>query len=154
MYCQQCLSFLMAGKCDGESISIVLSEHRHVQVLDRGGLWRVTSDVTSIFKVAEHYFKCATQKPTTKIGCQIIVSSLMTNLIVLTHAAAIRSKSSDLIKKEIVLNLLEDLLTLYIRARSFSFAKDQQQAFKNRQAKLKSRSLRTALKRISTDMEH
>ena len=70
----------------------------------------------------------------------------MTNLTVLTHAATIRSKSSDRIKKEIALNLLEDLLTLYIRVRSFSFAKDQQQAFKIRQAKLKSRSLRTALK--------
>ena len=148
VYCQQCLSFLIAGKCDGESISIVLLEHRHVQLLDRGGLWRVKSDVTSIFEVAERYFKCAT------IDCQIIVSSLMTNLTVLTHAPAIRSKSSDLIKKEIALNLLEDLLTLYKRVRSFSFASDQQQAFKIRQAKLKSRSLRAALKRTSADMEH
>ena len=78
----------------------------------------------------------------------------MTNLTVLTHAATIRSNSSDLIKKELALNLQEDLLTLYIRVRSFSFAKDQQQAFKIRQAKLKSRSLRTALKRTSADMEH
>ena len=78
----------------------------------------------------------------------------MKNLTVLTHAATIRNKSPDLIKKEIALNLLEDLLTLYIRVRSFSFAKDQQQAFKIRQAKLKSRSLRTALKRTSADMEH
>ena len=154
MYYQQCLSFLKAGKCNGEKIPIVLSEHRHVQLLDRGGLWRVTSDVTSIFKVAECYFKCATQKPTTNIDCQIIVSGLMTNLTVLTHAAAIRNKSSDLIKKETALNLLEDLLTLYIRVRSFSFAKDQQQVFKIRQAKLKSRSLRTALKRTSADIEH
>ena len=91
----------MVGKQDGERIPIVLSEHRHVELLDRGGLWRVTSDVTSIFKVTEYYFKCATQKPTTKIDCQTTVSSLMTNLTVLTHAAAIRNKSSDLIKKEI-----------------------------------------------------
>ena len=60
VYYQQCLSFLKAGKCNGEKIPIVLSEHRHVQLLDRGGLWRVTSDVTSIFKVAKCYFKCAT----------------------------------------------------------------------------------------------
>ena len=78
----------------------------------------------------------------------------MTNLTVLTHAATIRSTSSDLIKKKIAVNLLEDLLTLYIHVRSFSFAKDQQQAFKIRQVKLKSRSLRTALKRTSVDMEH
>ena len=77
----------------------------------------------------------------------------MTNLTVLTHAAAvIRNKSSDLIKKEIALNILEDLLKLHILVRSFSFAKDQQQAFKITQAKIKSRSLRPALKRISTDI--
>ena len=56
---QQCLRFLMVGKCNGESIPIVISEHRHVQLLDGGCLWRVISDVTSIFKVGECYYKCA-----------------------------------------------------------------------------------------------
>ena len=35
-YHQQCLSFLVAGKCVGETIS--LSEHRYVDVLNREGL--------------------------------------------------------------------------------------------------------------------
>ena len=60
----------MTGKCDGERMPIVLLEHGLVELLDCGGLWRITSDVTSIFKVAECYFKCDTQKPTTKIDCQ------------------------------------------------------------------------------------
>ena len=38
VYYQQCLSFLMAGKCDVESILIVLSEHRNVELLDCGRL--------------------------------------------------------------------------------------------------------------------
>ena len=49
----------MVGKCNGESIPIVISEHRHVQLLDGGCLWRVIPDVTSIFKVGECYYKCA-----------------------------------------------------------------------------------------------
>ena len=61
----------MAAECDEESMLIVL--HRHVELLARGGLWRVTSDATSIFKVPECYFNCTTQKPTTKIDCRIIV---------------------------------------------------------------------------------
>ena len=69
-------------------------------------------------------------------------------------AAAIRNKTSDLIKKETALNFVEDILTIHICVRSFSFSKDQQQAFKIRQAKLKSRYLRTTLKRTSADMEH
>ena len=53
VYYQQCLTFLMVGKCNGESIPMVISEHRHVQLLDGGCLWRAISDVTSIFKAGE-----------------------------------------------------------------------------------------------------
>ena len=47
----------------------------------------------------------------------------------------------QLLKKEIALNLLEDLLTLYIRVRTFSFAKGQIQSDKIKQSRLKSSSL-------------
>lgn len=43
----------MVGKCNGESIPMVISKHRHVQLLDGGCLWRAISDVTSIFKAGE-----------------------------------------------------------------------------------------------------
>ena len=45
-YHQQCLSFLVAGKCVGETV--FLPEHRHVDVLNRGGLWKVNKDVIAI----------------------------------------------------------------------------------------------------------
>ena len=64
-YHQQCLSFLMAGKIVDESMS--MPEHQHVEVLNRGGLWKVTSTVTSIFKIVECYFKNATQNSTSSI---------------------------------------------------------------------------------------
>ena len=54
---KQCLSFLMAGKCDGENIPIVLPGHKHVELLDHGGFWRVTSDTAGTFLVAECYFE-------------------------------------------------------------------------------------------------
>ena len=38
-YPQQCLSFLVAGKCVGGTVS--LPEHRHLDVLNRGCLWKV-----------------------------------------------------------------------------------------------------------------
>ena len=73
LYAQQCLSFLLAGKCIGENIT--LPEHKHVNIMDRGGLWKVNENVTSIFKVAEAYFKVATkrmlQKLIRNILCQI-----------------------------------------------------------------------------------
>ena len=49
----------------------------------------------------------------------------------------IRSKSIDTItKKEIALNLLEDLVRLYIRVRTFSFVKGQIQSHKIKQSKV------------------
>ena len=49
----------MAGKCVGETVS--LPEHRHVDVLNRGGLWKVNEDVIAIFSVAEAYFLSSTR---------------------------------------------------------------------------------------------
>ena len=54
-YQQQCLSFLMAGKGSGEKLPI--PEHKHIEILDQGGLWKVDNNVTLIFKVAEFILK-------------------------------------------------------------------------------------------------
>ena len=103
----------------------------------------------NVFKVAKCHFKTITSVPTTKIDCKSIVSTLMKNPIINENMSKIRSKSTDtIIKKEINLNLLEDLLTLYIRVRTFSFAKGQIQSHKIKQSRLKSRSLRTSLKKM------
>ena len=104
----------------------------------------------NVFKVAKCHFKTITSVPTTKIDCKSIVSTLMKNPIIHENMSKIRSKSTDtIIKKEINLNLLEDLLTLYIRVRTFSFAKGQIQSHKIKQSRLKSRSLRTSLKKVN-----
>ena len=48
----------------------------------------------------------------------------MANATILHHATILKSKSEEAIKKEVALNLLEDLLTLYIRVRSISFVNE------------------------------
>ena len=75
----------------------------------------------------------------------------MTNLCVLTYFSTIRDNSSHIIKKEIALNLLEDLLTLYLRVRIFSRVKDKVQAYRIQKSKTKSRSLCASLKRKASD---
>ena len=116
----------MAGKCVGETIS--LPEHRHVNVLNRGGLWKVNEDVIAIFGVAEAYFLSSTKKLQNKIVSKDIFNALMENCMVLQSFAKVRRSSPDNIKKETAFNLLEDLLTLYIHVRTFSFVKDKVQA--------------------------
>ena len=58
-----------------------------------------------------------------------IVEKLLVNAEVLTNYSNICSDISD-VKKEIALNLLEHILTLYVRLRSFSYAEDKVQAHK------------------------
>ena len=144
----QCLSFLVAGKCVSETIP--LPEHRHVNVLNRGGLWKVNEDVIAIFSVVEAYFLSSTKKLQNKIVSKDIVNALTENCMVLQSFAKVRRSSPDNIKKEIAFNLLEDLLRLYIRVRTFSFVKDKVQAFKIRNSKTKSRSLRTGMKQSTS----
>ena len=51
---QQCLSFLVAGKCVGETFS--LPEHRHVEVLNQGGLWKVNAQLAKLrYNYLGHY---------------------------------------------------------------------------------------------------
>ena len=125
LYSQQCLSFLMDGKCVGENVT--LPEHRHVNIMDRAGLWKLNENIKSIW----YYFRIATKKHVVKIDSKSIVSNLMANATAFHHATILKIKSEEAIKKELALNLLfEDLLTLYMRVRSFSFVNDQQQAYK------------------------
>ena len=136
----------MAGKCVGETIS--LPEHRHVDVLNRSALWKVNEDVISVCSVAAAYFLSSTKKLQSKIVSKNIVNALMENCMVLESFAKVRQSSPNNIKKEIAFNLLEDLLTLYICVRTFSDVKDKVQAFKIRNSKTKSRSLRKGMKQL------
>ena len=42
-YQKQCLSFLMTRKCSGENLA--LPEHKHIEILHRGGSWKVDNNV-------------------------------------------------------------------------------------------------------------
>ena len=116
-------------------------------------MWKVNENVISIFNVAEAYFKSATKNLIWKIDSEEIVSKLLKEPVVLQNFSRIRLSSSDEIKKEIAMNLLEDLLTLYVRVRTFSAVRDKQQAFKIQKSKTRARSLRTSLKKQASCLE-
>ena len=102
-----------------------------------------------ILKVAECHWKTISSVPATKIDCKSIVSTLIKNRIIHEYMSKIRSKSTNtIIKNKVDLNLLEDLLTLHIRVRTFSFAKGQIQSHKINISRLKSSSLQISLKKI------
>ena len=138
----------MAGKYVGETIS--LPEHRYVDGLNRGSSWKVNEDVFAIFSVAEAYILSSTKKHQNKFVSKDIGNALMENCMVLENFSKVRRSSPNNFKKEIAFNLMEDLLTLYNRARTFSYVKDKVQAFKIRNSKTKSRSLRIGMKQSTS----
>ena len=95
------------------------------------------------------YFLSSTKKLQNKIVFKDIVNALMENYMVLQSFTKVMRNSPDNIKKETAFSLLEDLV-LYICVRTFSFVKDKVQAFKIRNSKTKSRSLRTDMKQSTS----
>ena len=72
---------------------------------------------------------------------------------VLVNVNKIRRVGDTPIKKEVAMNLCKDLLILYIRVRSHSYAKDQQQKHKIAKVSLKARSLRTERKKADGNLD-
>ena len=97
----------MAGKYFGETI--YLPQHKHVNVLDRSGLWKRSEYVNFSCSVVKAYFLSSTKKHQNKIVFKDIVCALMGNCTLLESFATVRRSSPDNIKKEIAFNLLEDL---------------------------------------------
>ena len=56
------------------------------------------------------------------------------------------------VSKEITFNLLEHLITLYIRVRTFSLVKDKRELHSIWSKKKKKRSLRTEIKKSSSNL--
>ena len=120
----------MARKCSGENLP--LPEHKHIEILDWGGLWKVDNNVTLMFTVAECHFKTTTCVPTIKIDCKSIVSTLIKNPIIHENMTKIRRKSTNtIIKKEIALNLLEYLLNCMFMSRHFLLQKARYKVIKS-----------------------
>ena len=88
-----------------------------------------------------------------KIDSKVIVSKLLENPSIIASFNAIRRLSEEKVSKEIAFNVLEDMITLYIRLRSHSFAKDKQQQHKMNKDATKKRSLRTELKKQSSSLD-
>ena len=149
---QQCLSFLQAFKLvDGKETDV--SHQKLVDAKNRGGLWKVTSDTITIFMYAETYFLSATKDFVKIIDAKYLTSLLLEDSSVLIYFNSIRRTADLDVKKEICVNLLEDMFILYLRCRSHSYAKDQQQIHKSSKDKIKNRSLRIEIKKTTSNLE-
>ena len=146
----QCLQLLLAGKS-------TLNENSELDKItrakDRGGLWSVTFDVYKIFHHVETVFRKTTSNVTRHIDSKKMVSELVNNPSVLCNFNKIRNECSEKVSKEVALNLLDHLITLYIRVRTFSLVKDKYEIHKIASKRKKTKSLRTEIKKSSSSLD-
>ena len=119
----QSLSILLAGKVSSDESS---DSNKFLRAKDRGGLWTVSSDIYEIFSQVEANFRQSTASFHRKIHSKKMVTELLEKPSVLFYYK-IRDQADENVSKEIAFNLLEHLITLYIRVRTFSLVKDKRE---------------------------
>ena len=145
----QSLSILLAGKSTLEDSSEV---NVLINAKDRGGLWKVIPQVVEIFATVEKHFRESTKIIGRNIDSKTMVSTLIKNSYILSNYTTIRDLSTEKVSKEVALNLLENLIMLYVRVRVFSLVKDNRELHKMEAKKKRLKSLRTEIKKASQSL--
>ena len=147
---QQAMSILKAGREETVDASLKL-----VSCLSRGGLWGITKAAEKIFLQAEKYFRSSTcNGPILKINIEKIRSESSSDLEIIAAYNTLLANSELRIDKHVAKDVLQSILDLYIRVRSFSFAKDIVQRYKIQTKQLKDKALRKEISRASnSDLE-
>ena len=107
------------------SITKDISNQMLVRSVTGGGLSDVNNQCINIFLIAEKHFRNVTKKINLrKIPTDEIINYLPKNPDVISNYNSFSTQTEGTISKEISKNVLEKMLRLYIRVRSFSYAKD------------------------------
>ena len=93
-------------------------------------MWKINGPAIQIFKIVELKFRCITKTSHNKIDSHALVKDLITNCGILSNFGKLKNESDEEVSEEISLNLLEHVMMLYIRARTFSFVQNKQQLHK------------------------
>lgn len=144
---QQSMSILKAGR--EESID---ASQKLVYCLSRGGLWGITKAAEQIFLQAEKHFRSSTcNGPVLKINIEKIRSESSSDLEVKAAYGTLLLNSKLRIDKHVAKDVLQSILDLYFRVRSFSYGKDIVQNYKIKTKRLKEKGLRKEISRASKE---
>ncbi|KAL9956840.1 hypothetical protein ACROYT_G038383 [Oculina patagonica] len=147
---QQAMAILKAGKLDGNNDS----RQKLISSLNRGGLWSLTEPAQKIFLSAEHYFRQLSPKVASQ-GIDIVTITLKatSDNDVLSHYGLIVTDAEIKPAGHVIKDVLYGIMTLYVRVRSFSFAKDVIENYKIRIKQTKGKSLRKDISRSCQENE-
>jgi len=109
----QCCSILQTWKHKSDESETL------VNVRDRGGSWRINTCLQAVFVQFELLFRSKTSSFYSSLVCNEFVKEVMNNNIVKSNFTSLCESSATPIKKEIGHNLLEYIIVLYFRVRTF-----------------------------------
>ena len=146
-YNRQCVLILETCKVKEDSSQTL------VNIKDRGGLWKLNKKIQDLFLECELLFRSKTEHFLSKLVSEELVKVMSTNCSVSSIYKSICNEIDPKVNKEISMNLLDHLLTLFVRVRTFSYARDIREKHKIAKKSSKSRSLRTEIKKASKSTE-
>ena len=148
---QQSMSILRTGKADDPD---VVDSQQLTSSLNRGGLWAISKNAQTIFERTEHSFRVVTGKPCLqRIDTAAVVSKSVSDTDVVAAFTTMLSDTELTVDNVVGKDLLYNIVDLYVRVQSFSFAKDIIQKHKIKAKQLKEKALRKDISRASAEAE-
>ena len=159
-YINECAKQLASDGCYSDEIINTFSSH-YCSLDDANFTYQFVRDVIQsfngngeIFFGVEKYFRAIVANQKRKIDVKCMALRLMKYSSILSHYTTLTNLASEELDKEISLNLLESMITLYLRARTFKYVYHlKKEAFKIESAKKKMKSLRTSIKQATKKLE-
>ena len=136
MFGSQSLQILLAGKSE-----IPSSDDNMLTQAKDSGLWTVTAEFSKYFNMWILFSQINNSYKAKQLTAKKMVSDLLTNPSILCNCNVLRNQASELVSKEVAINLLEHLIMLYIRVRIFSLVNDKRELYKMKSKNKKMRSL-------------
>ena len=145
---QQAMAILKAGKLEQDT-----ETQKLVSILNRGGLWSITQPAQNIFFHTEHYFRQQTSKSgLLKIDIAGITESAIVDSQVISSFQSMVSDAEIVTISNVNKDVLHAIVSLYIRVRSYTFAKELIQSHKIQSKHAKTKALHKEIMR-SYDQE-
>ena len=139
-----------------QSMMCPSSENAYIDARSRGGLVTPCNDLVQLLEVAEIVFRQFTAKQSSvvkSIPCEKLCNDALDSPMVKSLWDNILQGCGQELSKQTHKLCLENIIMLYLKVRSFSYAKDYINKFKIQQKTGKSKALRKELKRKSSDKE-
>ena len=141
---QQSIALLEAGKMNSEDAG----EETLVTALSRGGLWSVKPCIDELLIIGEKNFRQCLKKGVHSIDTKSIIEKTIKDENVLINFNILLAESELQVEDELAQLLLHNILSLYVRVRAFSSARDIVHKFKMRQGISKKKGLRQGTQEV------